>query len=72
MEKVGSAVEGVNYPGIFRAFLQTALFSENTMFRIGVSEDIQNRTFGFDIRLTDKVVSTLGGVLQAIQLTEVH
>ena len=72
MKKVGGAIERINYPGVFRAFLWTAFFSENTMFRIGVREDIKDRALSFNIRLTDKVVSTLGGVLQAIQLIEVH
>ena len=39
---------------------------------IGTEEDIQDSAFGLDIGLTDKVVPALGGILQTIQLIEVH
>jgi len=35
-------------------------------------QHIQDSAFGLDIGLTDKVVPTLGGILQTIQLIEVH
>ena len=72
MEKIGCTIEWVNHPGVITSFLSAALFGQYSVVRVGFGQNFENRPFGFNISLADKIVTALRTDFESIELVQVH
>ena len=72
VDEVGSAVQRVDYPGVFTTLAAAAFFRQNSVTGVGPAQYLEDDLLGLGVGLGDIIVSTLRGYSQAVEPVLVH